>query len=489
MAKRKERFIPRILAFVLSASLMPTADVVWADEVKSPAGQPSAAASTAVDAEPAAADAAATGDDSLPVWSETTLTGDWQGRRKQLAEAGWQISLLYTADFLHNYRGGFQRGSAFGGHSDLIVQFDGEKSIGWQGGSGYLQFISNSGGRFNQTHVNSLMGVDNFEAPVNRSGFFRAWLQQSLWDDRVSLRAGLYPVDTEFYVTDSSGVFLHPSYGMAAEPSSFGTRAGPPIYPTSAYGVRLRVAPSPAWYAMLAMTRGVPADPAGSAPNAGANVSWRNSSGSLTLGEVGFNPVRSGLFAEQAATKSEQKPTGEQAPEKSDDFPPISKVAVGAWRFAPRQPQMTVVDANGDTLAAGHWGAYLLAEQTVYRFDHASRDITLFFRAGMTDGRTVQLDRSASFGLSWRGPFAGREKDTFGVATTRSHAGRQGRELLSQNQPGQPLTSETETVVEMTYQAQVMSGVIVQPMLQRIFNPGLNLAHSTVAGARIQLSF
>ena len=481
----RKNLSPRILAIVLTGLFVPAASLAWADDAKPAAGQSGEPSLVSAGAEKEAGDTSAAAEDALPAWSETTLTGDWQGRRKQLAEAGWQIGLLYTADFLHNYRGGYQRGSAFGGHTDLIVQFDGEKSIGWQGGSGYLQFISNSGGRFNQTHVNSLMGVDNFEAPVNRSGFFRAWLQQSLWDDRVSLRAGLYPVDTEFYVTDSSGVFLHPSFGMAAEPSAFGTRSGPPIYPTSAYGVRLRVAPAPSWYTMLALTRGVPAD---RAPSAGTNVSWRNGSGSMTIGEIGFIPVRSDLFAEQPAKSSDKSASDEQPAGKGDDFTPISKVAVGAWRFSPQQLQITAVDGNGNALSANHWGAYFLAEHSVYRFEQAPRDIALFFRIGMTDGRTSLLDRSTSFGLSWRGPFAGREKDTFGVAATRGHAGRQGREQLAKDF-GQSLTSEAETIVEITYQAQMMPGVIVQPMLQRIFNPELRFAHSTVAGARIQLTF
>ncbi len=485
MTRINERFFPRTLAVLLTCLLVPATTAAWADDAKFPADQPGETSATSTAAARATSDTTASAEDSLPAWSETTLTGDWQGRRKQLAEAGWQVGLLYAADFLHNYRGGQQRGSAFGGHTDLIVQFDGEKSFGWRGGSGYLQLISNSGGRFNQTHVNSLMGVDNFEAPVNRSGFFRAWLQQSLWDDRVSLRAGLYPVDTEFYVTDSSGVFLHPSFGMAAEASAFGTHAGPPIYPTSTYGVRLRVAPAPSWYGMLALTRGIPAD---RAPNAGTNVSWRNGSGSLAIGEIGLIPVRTGLFAEQPAKSSEKSASDEQSSGKGDDFTPISKVAVGAWRFSPQQSQITAVDGNGNALSASHWGAYFLAEQSVYRFEQAPRDIALFFRAGMTDGRTSFLDRSASLGLSWRGPFAGPEKDTFGVAATRSHAGRQGREQLAKDL-GQSLTSETETVFEMTYQAQVMPGVVVQPMLQRILNPGLHLAHSTVAGARIQLAF
>jgi carbohydrate-selective porin OprB len=62
------------------------------------------------------------------------------GRRAQAAaRRGCQADLLYTADYLRNTTGGLQRGGAYMGHVDLILQFDGEKLFGWKGGSGYLQ--------------------------------------------------------------------------------------------------------------------------------------------------------------------------------------------------------------------------------------------------------------------------------------------------------------------------------------------------------------
>ena len=193
-------------------------------------------------------------------WQESTLTGDWNGARQRLSDAGIEFEFLLTADYLRNNTGGLERGGGTNGHIDLIMQLDGEKLFGWQGGSAYLQVISNSGSRVNLNYVGSLMGVDNIEAPVNRSGIFQAWLQQSFLDDKASLRVGLYPIDSEFYVTDSSGVFLHPSFGMSAEAGDFGTLAGPSIYATSEWGTRLRIDPDPAWYGMLAVTRGVPSD-------------------------------------------------------------------------------------------------------------------------------------------------------------------------------------------------------------------------------------
>jgi porin len=166
---------------------------------------------------------------------------------------------------------------------------------------------------------------------------------------------------------------------------------------------------------------------------------------------------------------------------------PISKLAVGMWRFSPRFPQLVAVDAADEPLLATHWGAYFLAEQTVFRVPESNRDLAAFVRYGFTDGRTNTLDYSLSVGFSFRGPFAGREKDTFGIAATRAHAGPQGRAQLS-DELGEPLSSAAETAVEMTYRAQLAPGVVLQPLVQRILNPGLYLPNATVAGVRLQLA-
>jgi len=106
----------------------------------------------------------------------------------------------------------------------------------------------------------------------------------------------------------------------------------------------------------------------------------------------------------------------------------------------------------------------------------------------VTDGKTNNIDYSLSAGISWQGVFAGREDDVFGIAATRAHVGPQGRQLLAADLDT-PLSSSSETVVEVTYKAQLARGVIVQPLIQRILNPGLSLPDATVAGARLQLAF
>jgi porin len=470
MSMREKPFATRGLAALLTCLLLSGISGLAAGEAAAGAPAPASGEQAAAPGQSAGHD---DHEEKAPDWQASTLSGDWGGTRQRLFDAGVQIDLVYTADYLRNNSGGLRRGGGYMGHINLAIGLDGEKILGWRGGSAYLALISNSGGRVNLNDVGSFMGVDNIEAPVNRTGIFEAWLQQSFLDGKASLRAGLYPLDSEFYVTDSSGVFIHPSFGMAAEVADFGSLAGPSIYATSSYGARLRIDPDPAWYAMLAISRGIPSE---RIDTAGPNISWRKSTGSLLIGEVGFSPLRAGLLGDAFG------PTGDD-----DDYSPISKVAIGAWRYAPRFEQLTAVDASDEPRDARHWGAYLLGEQTVYRVPGSKRDLSLFARYGFTDGRTSTLGYSLSGGMSFRGPFPGREDDVFGIAATRAHADPQGRALLA-DESGSPLTSNNETVVEITYQAPLLPGLVVQPVIQRIFNPGFQLPDSTVAGVRLQLT-
>ena len=68
------------------------------------------------------------------------------------------------------------------------------------------QVVGQQGGKFNARHVGSWLGVSNIEVPTNTTKVLHGWLQKNFNDGRVSLLAGLYPIDSEFSVLDSAGV-------------------------------------------------------------------------------------------------------------------------------------------------------------------------------------------------------------------------------------------------------------------------------------------
>src|SRR3989338_7517070 len=202
----------------------------------------------------------AAGEES-PGWNTETLSGDWGGVRSGLYDKGVAVELTHKSDMLANTSGGIKRGTAWLGHTEARIKMDMEKLWGWNTTSAYIHYHSQLGSKFNTNYVGGFVGVDNIEAATNTAQLYHAWLQKSFSDDRLSVLAGLYPIDSEFYVTDTSGVFIQPPYGMANDMAQSGQN-GPPIYPIGALAVRMKyTSPGRNFYLQGALTDGVPGDP------------------------------------------------------------------------------------------------------------------------------------------------------------------------------------------------------------------------------------
>jgi len=387
-----------------------------------------------------------------PEWNADTLTGDWGGIRTKLGGEGVILEVVLKADILSNLSGGIKRGTKYMDNWDVKLLADADKLWGWNNTTAFLQLISNHGGKLNETHVGSFMGVDNIEVNTNTTKLLHAWLERSFFDQKFSVLAGLYPVDSQFYVTDATGVFLHPTGGMAAEVAQTGVN-GPSIFPTSSFGFRVMWQPTPKFYFQTALVDGVPGDP--NNPH-GTHVRFDRGDGTLAIAETGFRPAEE-----------------------------ISKYAVGTWRYTPRFDDLVDTDASGDPVRRVNRGAYFLSEQTVFREkDDSSQGLALFFRYGVANGDVNVLDYSYSLGLRYKGLLPGRDEDEFGILLTRGHAGAKFRQAAAT-----PLET-SETALEITYRAKVIGWLAIQPTLQRIVNPGFDpaLGDAWIAGARFEIA-
>ncbi|MCX5747140.1 MAG: carbohydrate porin [Proteobacteria bacterium] len=160
-----------------------------------------------------------------------TLTGSWRGARTTLAEHGVDTEITYTIDVIGNpSSGGIRRGVRALDNLNVIFSLDGEKLVGAHGTSAKVFLHNNDWGTPDQDLVGSAQGVDNIEVGDENSPLYEAWLQQEILDGKVSVRAGLYDLNSEFYATSASGLFLHPSYGIGADLSQTGPK-GPSIFP------------------------------------------------------------------------------------------------------------------------------------------------------------------------------------------------------------------------------------------------------------------
>ncbi len=419
-------------------------------------------------------------EEGSPDWNTTTLTGDWSGARTNLYNMGVNLEFTHKSDMLANTSGGIKRGSAWIGHTEARVKMNLEKLWGWDATTAYVHYHSQLGGKYNRDYVGSFIGVDNIEAGANTAQLFHAWLQKSFSGDSLSVLAGIYPIDSEFYVTDTSSVFFQPPYGMANDVAQpiIGASQAPSIFPIGALAVRVKyTTPGKNIYLQGALTDGVPGDP--NNPH-GTHIQLNKGDGTLSIVEFGYTPQK-----EEPPFKA-TRPGEMVEPEQKihEEHESFNKTAIGFWHYSTCFDDLTDRDAFGNPLRRPSQGVYFLAERTLMvEEDHPAQGLSGFVRFGTASRDIHQADWTGSLGLRYHGLFSGRDDDIAGIAVTINHASDKYRFL---NNAG-----SSETDVEATYRAQIKPWFALQPTVQYILRPNMDPTQKNawVIGARAEINF
>ena len=422
-------------------------------------------------------------------WHRDTLTGDWGGLRTALSDQGIVITSSYTAELFANVQGGLKLGATYDGLFLPQVDVDLDKLMGWHGASFRASMIQGHGPALSQGWVGNLMNVSNLVAIPPATRLYNLWLQQNLFDDVLSIRAGMMNVDAEFIISQTASVFMNGTFGWP-EWSAADLPGGGPAYPLSAPGVRVKLQPAAeGYYLQAAVFSGDPTGHGGSnspttpIPN-GTVVSFNG--GAFVVAEAGY-------AVNQA---------------KDAKGPPLA-LRLGGWYHTSNRFQDQRFDVLGISLAspasagvprehAGNWGLYGIADVTLYQTEGSSLSAFVRVAGSPGDRNLVQLYMDA--GLAYKGLIPGRSDDTAGIAVGYTRIGANARGLDRDTQffgnPLFPVRSQ-EVVLELTYQAQLTPWLLLQPDLQRIFAPGSNVPNpdgsirrdALVLGLRSTLTF
>src|SRR6185312_8128801 len=222
------------------------------------------------------------------VWHRDTLTGDWGGLRPDLADKGVVFTLPYTGEVLANLRGGIQRGAEYDGMFQPQVDVDLDKLAGWQGGSLRVSMLELHGPQLSQGWIGNQLNVSGFAAPP-ATRLYNLWLQQNLFGDAVSIRAGVMTVDAEFIISQTSPTFMNTAFGWPGW-AGVDLPAGGPASSLPAPGARLLLQLNDAVSVRTAVFSGDPTGHDGSngssASPEGTVISFRG--GALVIGEVAY---------------------------------------------------------------------------------------------------------------------------------------------------------------------------------------------------------
>jgi porin len=282
------------------------------------------------------------------------------------------------------------------------------------------------------------MKVSNIDAR-DEFRLFEAWVQQSAFDGRCSVRAGILAADQEFLLSDHSGLFLSGTFGM---PVLVSANVPAPVYPVGAPGVRIAAEPVDGLTARFAVYDGQPG--AEHFNETGLRLRFQDEEGLLAVGEL------EGRWASGC-------------------------VKAGFFRHSAR-----FFDHSGNESRNGHHGLYVAADQEL------AEGLGAFIRLGGTPDDRSLIGFYLDAGVVWTGFLPGRDEDALGLAA--AWAELSGDFVDAQ---ADPPAWDREILIELTWRIVLAKWFHVLPDYQYLRHPGGTSAtdDAHVVGVRVDLYF
>lgn len=349
------------------------------------------------------------------------------------------LQLTYTGEVMGNASGGVRRGTRYLDNLDIVFEADMEKLVGWTGAQVHVYGLYNNGHSISDL-AGDTQAVSNIEAGTEALRLYEAWIDQKI-GDRLSVKAGLYDLNSEFDALDAAGLFVSSPHGIGTDFAQSGAN-GPSIFPSTSLAARVQWAPAEGWALRTAVLDGVPGDPDHPGRTA---VKLGNGDGALLVGEIEA-PLAGG------------------------------KLLLGHWRYTARFER-------NDGLAAGkgNAGTYMRGELPLT--GTAARKVDAFFRLGKAAGRFNMFEGFASGGLKFSGWVPGRDEDEFGIALAAAFTSTSYRAATG--------AGRSEVAIEATYRAPITAWLALQPSLHYIRNPSADPAvrDALVLGMRAEVTY
>lgn len=425
----------------------------------------------------AATPAQADEEEAKGFWQRDTLTGDWGGARSSLEEKGITVSATYTGEALGNVSGGLRQRAVASGLLQADVEADLEKAIGWQGGLFHFTGLYTHGRSLSGNFLQNWIPSRDIEtSPSTR--LFALWLQQSFFDDMVSLKAGVVPMQEEFFNSEYAANLIGSPFGW---PGSFALNyPSGGGYPLSGPGTRLKVKPTDNLAILTAVFSG------DTAPGAGGgrpdDATRRNSTGTDFSLEspTWFGEVQYGLNQEK------------------DSKGLASMIKVGGWyhnhgyndlRYA-NDGQPLLDDETPTRRHQGNWAAYAILDQMLWRRPgEAGGGLGFFVRGTLMPDDRNQAPYYVDTGLVLKGTFEGRDDDVAAIGF--AYAGASDR-LANRDADRRAAGVSTagdhdyEAMLEVSYRYKVTPWMTLVPDAQYIMHPGGTSDYTDANGETIK---
>lgn len=382
--------------------------------------------------------------------------------------------------------GGAVRGGSYSGLLALGAAADLEKSLGWEGASFNSTWIWLYGNDLSTQDIGNSMTVSGI-AGTPAFSCYQLWLEQKLFQEACSVRAGLLGLDAEFGISQTASLFINNTFGM---PALFLNNLpnGGPTYPMATPGIRLALHPASWMTLRSAMTQANPFTTQENPHNfnwnfgpAGGLLSlneietrWNDAAGSKGLSGTG----KAGFWIQTGQSPEAQHPG-------QFSYAAPSANAYGTGFYAMIDQQITSPCKKWET-----------EEQSTPRVKGGTgahegmcqEGLRSFARIGFSPQEWSVTSFYADGGLVYRGLIPGRKRDKLGVAFAYA---QMSPDALSQTSAAGLSGGGFEGVAELSYSWVVSPSVALQPDLQYVLHPNgtEQYGNALVVGIRAVVNF
>ncbi|MBB3812105.1 porin [Xanthomonas arboricola] len=399
---------------------------------------------------------------------DTTLTGDWGGRRSAWAEHGVSVRGDYVSETFGVVDGGYEKNSArYAQQLRVGVDLDMAKLAGWDGGNLHVTINDRRGRSTSADLVGNRFPIQEvYGGQYTRLSEFS--YDRSFHQGGTYLKLGFYAMGNQFASHTLLVNFVNAAF--CAHPLAFSANSGWYNYPAARWGIE----------GAQQLT-----------PQLNLHAGWFQVNPNLGFGArdtYAFKPFASGTTGAIFPLEFTWKPAASRYP--------------GVYKFGGYYDSSTVARRGLDTSrSTGRDGAYLLVEQKLLTPGaDASIGLTGFAQFMASDHDSALMTRWYSVGGVYQG-IGARTQDRIALGYV---AGRINHRLLDARRAesidagvpaDSPLVglSAAEELYELAYSAQLTPWLMLRPDVQYIVNPGTyaytRTHNALVVGLQAKLTF
>lgn len=348
----------------------------------------------------------------------------------------------YTGDVVRNFSGGIKKGSSYLGLANFKLSFDTEIAHLWKGGQLFINAANAHGGDPSAVLIGDFHTVSNIEAD-EITYIHELWYKQTI--NQFEIIAGLQDLNTEFVSSEYGSMFINSTFGT---PSTIADNVPSPIFPFTTMGISLKwdISENNTW--KIALFDGLPTE----LERNPYNLKWNfyKDEGVFAVTEYQYKS----LFQNKLS----------------------GSYRVGVYYHSqlietdPENIKIKLFDSN--------YGIYLIADQMIYQKPGATGGLGIFAQVAISPKAINTHYRYLGLGLSYQGLISKREEDKLGVAVT--------------NAGFYDDSKKDETIIEISYKAQLTDNFYIQPDFQYVINPEgteQNLENAMVGFIRFGFNF